>query len=245
MRGGHVRGLGAGAVNAGTQRALEPPQYGPVPRRPPPPGRRWAIVLGVLLASGCRGGDAQVVPVLPKGAQLAERLDAMHVESHWIAGHHVRWRTGDPDGRPEPPEGYHSHCSAFVAAFAEQLGVEILHPPEHTQVLLANAQCAWLAHRGARVGWRPVATPLEAQQEANRGMLVLACHSDPDPALPGHIAVVRPDALSRRRIESDGPQVTQAGIENYRSTSLARGFRNHPQAWPRRAIRFFAHDVTL
>jgi hypothetical protein len=196
-----------------------------------------------LAIGGCGGRGSDRVPVLPEGTRLDELLDSMDVEAHWIAGRHVNWRTGDPDGRPEPSEGHHSHCSAFVAAVATRLGVEILHPPEHSQVLLANSQCGWLENEGRKVGWEAVATPLRAQQLANHGMLVVACYLEPDPELPGHIAIVRPQALTRHRIESDGPQITQAGIENYRSTTLAEGFRHHPDAWPRRAIRFEAHAV--
>jgi len=184
------------------------------------------------------------LPLLPAGVQLADVLDSMHVESHWIAGRHVNWRTGEPDARPVPLTGHHSHCSAFVAAVATRLGIDILRPPEHTQLLLANAQCHWLANQGRAAGWQPVAAPLEAQTLANRGMLVVACYVDPNPVLPGHIAIVRPEALSRRRVESEGPQVTQAGIENFRSTSLAEGFRHHPRAWGRRAVRFYAHGAS-
>jgi hypothetical protein len=72
-------------------------------------------------------------------------------------------------------------------------------------------------------------------------VLTVACYVNPDAWLPGHIAVVRPEALTRRRIESEGPQVTQAGIENLRSASLAEGFRHHPRAWAQRAVRFYAH----
>ena len=203
----------------------------------------WALAIG-LAAGGCDGPGSEREPVLPAGVRLAKLLDSMHVESHWIAGHHVNWHTGDPDGRPVPLEGHHSHCSAFVAAVAEKLGVEILRPPEHTQVLLANAQCEWLENEGRRIGWEKVATALEAQRNANRGMLVVACHVDPDPMLPGHIAIVRPDALTRRRIETEGPQVTQAGVENFRSTTLAEGLRYHPGAWANRAIVFYAHDAS-
>lgn len=203
----------------------------------------WTLAIG-LTVGACHRLDMDREPVLPAGVRLAKLLDSMHVESHWIAGHHVNWRTGNPDGRPVPLEGYHSHCSAFVAAVAAKLGVEILRPPEHTQVLLANAQCEWLENQGRRIGWEAVATPLEAQQLANRGMLVVACTVNPDPTESGHIAIVRPQALTHSRIEREGPQVTQAGIENFRSTSLAEGFRDHPGAWANRAIRFYAHEAT-
>jgi len=201
------------------------------------------VLVGALFAAGCRESGCNALPVLPEGAQLARLLESMHVESHWIAGHHVDWRTGNPDGGPEPREGSHSHCSAFVAAVAAKLGVEVLHPPEHSQVFLADAQCAWLDDEGARVGWRTVASPLEAQELANRGALVVACFATADVELPGHIAVIRPDAVCRSRIETEGPQVIQAGVENYASTTLANGFRHHPRAWAHgRAVRFYAHE---
>jgi hypothetical protein len=203
---------------------------------------RWIALLLVLVPVAC-DADEDTLPVLRGGTELGRFLDAMQVEEHWIAGHHVNWRTGDPDGRPVPAEGAHSHCSAFVAAAATRLGIDILRPPDHSQILLANAQCRWLSAEGEERGWQPVATPLEAQQAANRGELVVACWIDPDPKLPGHIAIVRPDALSRRRIDTEGPQITQAGIENFRSASLARGFRHDPRAWADRAIRFFAHSL--
>ncbi len=207
-----------------------------------PKGLRGLVLLSAAIAAGCGGLGWDREPVLPEGEALAEQLDAMHVESHWIAGRHVDWRTGEPDGRHTPVRGHHSHCSAFVAAVAVKLGVDILHPPEHSQVLLADAQCNWLANEGVRVGWRAVETPLDAQRLANRGEFVLACYESPDPSIPGHIAVVRPAAISRRRIESEGPQVAQAGIENFRSTTLARGFRHHARAWTRRAVRFYCHE---
>jgi len=218
---------------------------GSVSRAVPAQGSRWLVMLSAAIAAGCSGLGWDREPVLPQGEALAKQLDAMHVESHWIAGHHVNWRTGEPDGRRTPVQGHHSHCSAFVAAVAVKLGVEILRPPEHSQVLLADAQCNWLADEGVRVGWRLVETPLAAQRFANRGEFVVACYESSDPTLPGHIAVVRPAAVSHRRIESQGPQVTQAGIENFRSTTLARGFRHHPRAWARRAVRFYRHEPMI
>lgn len=211
--------------------------------------RRCAVTLGALLAPFAlvaldgRAWGCDALPVLPEGAQLAQLLDSMHVESHWIAGRHVDWRTGEPDGRPEPREGSHSHCSAFVSAVAAKLDVELLHPPEHSQVFLADAQCAWLGGEGAGFGWRRIASPLEAQQLANRGAFVVACYETSKAELPGHIAIIRPEAVCRRRIETEGPQITQAGVENYASTTLANGFRHHPRAWAHgRAVRFYAHE---
>jgi hypothetical protein len=69
---------------------------------------------------------------------------------------HVDWQTGLPDGKTEHFEGKHTHCSAFVASAAKQLGVYILRPPEHGQILLANAQYDRLAAAGQASGWTPV-----------------------------------------------------------------------------------------
>jgi hypothetical protein len=222
----------------------------PLSRAPTGTASGWAprAALALLLAfasgvSGCRSALPPEEEITPAGERLARELDAMQVEKHWIAGHHVNWRTGDPDGRPVPLEGKHTHCSAFAAAAASRLGVDLLRPPDHNQVLLANAQCEWLTTVGPAVGWKPVAGPLEAQRLANRGWLVLACYVSPDPELPGHIAIVRPAALTRQHIDSQGPQITQAGVKNYRSASLAEGFRHHPDAWRERAVKFYGHPV--
>lgn len=127
-----------------------------------------------LVMSGA--AHAELSRLSPEGQRLARQLDDMGVETKWIAGAHIDWETGVPDGRPETASGRHTHCSAFVAAAAERLGVYILRPPEHGQVLLANAQNEWLADEGARQGWRSVEGSVAAQDLANRGMLVVASY---------------------------------------------------------------------
>jgi len=93
-------------------------------------------------------GAVQAEPITPAGAQLASIIDALDVEHHWPVGKHVSWETGVPDGRPESAVGKHTHCSAFAAAAARRLGIYLLRPPEHPQLLLANAQYDWLASQG-------------------------------------------------------------------------------------------------
>ena len=61
--------------------------------------------------------------ISPAGQQLAQKLDSFEVEKHWPAHLHVNWETGVPDGKPEKGIGVHTHCSAFVASAAKQLGV--------------------------------------------------------------------------------------------------------------------------
>ncbi|WP_342359897.1 hypothetical protein [Terrarubrum flagellatum] len=170
-------------------------------------------------------------------------LDRMGVEQRWIAGQHIEWETGLPDGRPLSNRGRHTHCSAFVASAAKQLGVYILRPPEHGQTLLANAQFEWLAEEGAPNGWRPVADAAMAQQLANRGMLVVAAYHNHYDDKPGHIAIVRPSEKSAAQIAVEGPDIIQAGTRNYSRVSLREGFSGHRSAWGRNEVAYFAHAL--
>jgi hypothetical protein len=180
--------------------------------------------------------------ITPKGEVLARVLDSMDVERHWLAGQTIHWRTGTPDHSGHRGA---THCSAFVAAACDRVGVYILRPPDHSQNLLANAQNAWLQREGARFGWRRVATPVEAQRLANLGELVVASCHNPNPRRPGHIAIVRPSPKSDHVISAEGPQVIQAGRSNYSSVSLVKGFIHHPDAWRNGEIMFFAHAPHL
>ena len=83
----------------------------------------------------------------------------------------------------------------------------------------------------------------QAQHEANLGYMVVAVYKEQNPKRPGHIAIVRPSTKSAPQIAAEGPQVTQAGGHNARSTSLAHGFANHPDAWGKQKVRYFAHKV--
>ena len=182
-------------------------------------------------------------PVSSAGHYLEQTLESFDVEHHWPAGVHVNWETGNPDGRQERPPGNHTHCSAFVAAVAKRLNIYILRPPEHGQVLLANAQHEWLAVDGVAHGWNEILGPIEAQASANRGELVVATYRNHNDNKPGHIAIVRPSSKSIAAIRIEGPEITQAGGTNYKSTSLVKGFAGHPAAWGRSEIRYYAHIV--
>jgi hypothetical protein len=213
-----------------------------------------ACVFAIPLGQHAFGADVpaeassadQQTLVAPSAAarHMIEVVDAMDVERHWPAGVHVDWESGVPDGRPLIFSGKHTHCSAFVAAAAARLGVYILRPPDHAQTLLANAQYEWLAKEGAGRGWLPLTNALDAQNHANTGLLVVAVNRNHDPARPGHIAIVRPSDKSAAEVMDDGPQITQAGLRNYRSIALRQGFAGHPAAWDvAREVRFYAHAV--
>ncbi len=217
--------------------------------------RRRGAMLGMLTgllfaAAPLAHASAQPCcgPITADGAKLAKLLDASGVDHLWLSAQHVIWQTGEQD--PARPGGtkHNTHCSAFAAAMAERAGVYLLRPPEHNQNLLANAQMTWLqSSAGAEDGWRPVATPTDAQAAANRGELVVAVYQNPDPDRPGHIAVLRPSEKTQAELDADGPEEAQAGSRNWLSTNVAQGFHGHHGAWlpgGTGAIRFFAHTVT-
>jgi hypothetical protein len=199
-----------------------------------------ALALAVLAAFA---SPARADEVSPNAARLLATLQSLDVEHRWIAGHHVDWITGLPDDSSEILPGRHTHCSAFVAAAAMRLGIYILRPPQHGQVLLANAQHDWLGSAGAAQGWRPVASPEEAQKLANQGELVVASYRSHADKKPGHIAIVLPGDKSADRIEAEGPDVMQAGSFNAASVPLASGFAGHPHAWGDREVAFYAHPA--
>lgn len=178
-----------------------------------------------------------------EGHKLAKVLDGLDVEHHWLAGKHVKWQTGEPLDRPTNDALPHTHCSAFVAAAAEKLGIYLLRPPKHPANSLANAQYDWLSAEGRKEGWKSVGSALEAQQLANRGSLVVAVFKESDPKKHGHIAIVRPSEKNEAKIKDEGPDIIQAGMDNFSSTSLKEGFKHHKHAFRDNLIRFYEHHV--
>ena len=184
--------------------------------------------------------EAKDLPITVAGERLAKGLDGLEVESYWLPGRPVHWKTGevDPQGRQAA-----THCSTFAAAACDRFYIYLLRPPEHSATFLANAQNSWLKREGRRQGWKKVATSLEAQQLANEGVVVLASYANPNAKNPGPIAVIRPAIKSEAEITREGPQITQAGAINARSASLRRGFSKHPGAFENHEIEFFAYEL--
>ncbi len=197
----------------------------------------------VLLAALLLAHLALAAPITEQGEKLAAYLDSLKVEDYWLSGAIVDWRTGLPTGQPIKDEGKHTHCSQFAAAACERLGIYLLRPPEHRAVLLANAQYDWLTGEGHDKGWSPVPDASTAQALANGGTLVIAIYKNPDSKKTGHIALIRPSNKSEEQIKAEGPQVTQAGGTNASSTTLRRGFANHPTAFANGEIRYFSHET--
>lgn len=209
----------------------------------------WNLAaLFVLVTSGTKGTAAESSccgPISPAGHRLETVLDGMDVESRWLAKEHVNWETGRLDKGPDyDGPGRSTHCSAFAAAAGKRLGVYMLRPPDHGQVLLVNAQAEWFhTQRGREAGWRALPGPRQAQTLANEGDLVVIVYESPNPHKPGHIAIVRPDLRPLRLLEENGPSIIQAGQTNYTHTSAKVGFQHHPGAWPD-GVKYYVHPVT-
>jgi hypothetical protein len=202
---------------------------------------KWALVFlaagAAMPPAACQGGE-----ITRQGKVLEKILDGMNVEKLWLSRRYVDWKTGRTREKPVTDGKMHTHCSAFVAAVCRRLNVYILRPPNHSTMLLANAQFDWLHQAGGKEGWTPVRTAREAQRLANKGFLVVATLKENDPKKPGHIAVVRPCKKSGAKIDREGPQIIQAGASNMRSASLKEGFKNHPSASATGMVRYFAHE---
>jgi hypothetical protein len=110
-------------------------------------------------------------------------------------------------------------------------------------VLLANAQNEWLASAGSASGWRPLQAAAAAQAAANRGFLVVASYHNHRDNKPGHIAIIRPSAKPESAIDSEGPEIIQAGSQNYTKISLVDGFAGHPHAWADQEVQYYMHSV--
>ena len=204
------------------------------------PWLRTAVLLFFAAAAIASADDRAVV--FPGGEQLTRFLDSLDVEHRWLAHTRVDWETGEAT-EPSDDPAHSTHCSVFVAAACQRLHVPILHPPDHPQKLLANAQYDWLREQGPRNGWRQVFDAADAQNLANRGQLVVAVFKNPQPDHPGHIAIVRPASKTSDQIVAEGPDITQAGGHNYRRTSVRQGFAAHSLAFERGQIAYFAHRV--
>ncbi|HXY36270.1 MAG TPA: hypothetical protein VEI07_18685 [Planctomycetaceae bacterium] len=170
--------------------------------------------------------EGQGLPISRTGAILAERLDGMDVENHWLPGQDVSWKTGNPvDDNPGPA----SNGSEFVAAVCARMKVVIAEPvPEN---FFPDMQYDWLVDVGTASGWVAVGGDVEAQLLANQGWVVVAAWKAPtqtsDRSLDGQMGIVHPDSKPVEAVADRGPTITVAGQQNYANIALKDSF---PQA---------------
>jgi len=212
---------------------------------------------------GSAGGSAIGSYDAAGGPRLAAFLDSLPLRNRWLKGHPVCWQSGQQNGPPasQPPD--HTHCSAFAAAVALYLDIYLLRPPHHDQLMLAEAQTAWLSGStvfsgptAAAAGWVPAGFSGEAGalaaavQAANAGRLVLACYAAGPVAGrasrgAGHVAILRPQAdPTAALVPADGPDVIMAGAQNYSFVAMKTAFAGFPGAWPD-DIALFSHETAL
>ena len=179
--------------------------------------------------------------ITEQGHALSAFLTSLQVEHYWDNGQHVNWLTGGPGGTgTNITIGYASHCSAFAAAAAYELGVFLPHPPDPSDMGLANYQADWLATNGT-AGWYAIPLSTDAQHIANVGALVVASLKEIDGS-SGHIAVLRPSTKCNSEILTNGPQECQSGIYNYNDTDVITGFGQHGGTLD--GILYYGHAVT-
>jgi len=209
------------------------------------PSMRKSLLLTMLLIAGLLYAQDSL-HVSPCGQKLKSFYLNMDVLHKWLSGQHIDWRTGVPDD-PDAVSGIRTHCSAFVAAACERLGIYILRPPEHRQELLANAQFSWLNSKDAgSAGWHLIERNVlyEAQKMADQGYIVVACAQNPDRHKPGHIALVMPSDRSAGALQENGPILIQASGNNSVDQSFRDSFRHHIPDWdsPTDQVRFFYNE---
>ena len=211
--------------------------------------KKYLTTILVLCICTTNLSAQETLSISPEGKILLQNYLSMNVENLWIAGHHVNWITGVPD-REGADAGIKTHCSAFVAAVCKNQNTYILRPPEHGQVLLANAQYKWLQSPAAiAIGWHqiidssPAAIYYSAQRYANKGVVVIAVYQNSNSKKPGHIAMVRPDNISVQQLSDNGPSIIMASTHNYNLISLKMGFKSHITQWPEPAILFYYNDI--
>ncbi len=208
---------------------------------------RAGLVLACFLTLTATRAD--IGYITPEGLQLAQYLDSFQVQ-HWWLPVAVNWQTGSPN-TPIGTSGNNdfvvsTHCSCFVPAAANPLGIYILRSPEHSWSNLANAQDTWYpSAEGVSYGWvgipKTSTNGMVAQSLANQGNFVVAVYLSTSGS--GHTAVIHPFTNTAANIMSVGAAECQSGTYNYNLTNVSTGFNQHPGAFPS-GIDYFYHTVT-
>lgn len=203
------------------------------------------LILLFFLFSTLKTFAQSIISMDSSGYKLQQFYLSLDVEHLWIAEHHINWENGEPD-RPQATQGVKTHCSAFVSAACKRLNIYILRPPQHGQILLADAQFDWLKSSEARnAGWQAITADdayniyIQAQQFANKGYTVIAIWKNPLQKKPGHTALIMPKEIATEKIKESGPVIIMAGTHNFNYISLANGFKHHIHQWPEKEILFY------
>ena len=208
----------------------------------------YCVLMSNMLSNLANAEESCCGDITSDGVKYALFLNGLHVDTLWLNGKHINWFTGESD-MPNATKNIKSHCSSFVASVAKRLNISLLNPDQRKegQQLLANAQDKWFEEKGTpQFGWVKLDSAENAQTLANEGQLVVAVVSGANAHKAGHIAIIRPSTKSMNDLLRDGPEIIQAGEENYIETNLATGFKHHPGAWDNNGngkVRFYYHTI--
>lgn len=191
-----------------------------------------------------------------------EVINSLNVEEKWQKGNVINCKTGET--LLEETEKYASsklkrltHCSCFAYAVSKALGLpnkSLLPHPENDQEFiptLSNKQAQWLETEGVRNGWNYIKTEnrddnfIQAQKFANQGHFVVSIYKNVNPKRAGHIAVVIPSSKDMEKIKLEGPDIAQAGTNNFSSGSLKKGFKNKKNAFKDNEIKFYYYNKNV
>jgi hypothetical protein len=163
------------------------------------------------------------LPISRAGTVLAERLDGMDVENHWLPGRNVSWKTGNAvDDDPGPPH----NGGEFVAAVCARLKVVIAAPEREN--FSPDSQYDWLVNEGTGSGWVALGGDVEAQLLANQGWVVVAAwkasSSTSDRSTGGRLAIVHPNNEPVEAVAEHGATIAVAGPQNHARIALKESF---------------------
>jgi Ca2+-binding RTX toxin-like protein len=143
------------------------------------PGDTLTVAGGAANANTVQIDQAHATTrITPAGRRLLHFLDHTGVEDKWLIGVDVDWQTGLPTNTPDAVPSKDTHCSAFAASVAQQLGIELLTPPQHNptqvnlnggQAFLADAQNFWFNGEGLAPGETTYGASSPADQWINPG----------------------------------------------------------------------------
>lgn len=135
-----------------------------------------------------------------------------------------------------------TYCNIFVWDVSRAMGAEVAHwvdqagdtaiPGAHgANEIVINAGVNWMLNFGIVThGWRK-ATPQEAQDAANLGLIAVVMWKNPSAGHHGHTAVVRPGSIN-----ANGPFIAQAGLHNFNMGHVVDSFAT------RSPLQYFCHD---
>ena len=186
------------------------------------------LFLGLAIIGGANAALADPAPISAKAKWIEAQLDQMDVKDKWIAGTHIDWRTGVPDGQPESADRPPHPLQRLRRRRRGKIRRLPAAPAGAPAILAGERPERMAAHRGRGEGWQSLPDGAAAQNAANRGLLVVASYHNRNDDKPGHIAIVLPGMKNAALLASEGPDVMQAGTVNSARTSLRDGFSGHP-----------------